>query len=252
MEYLKDNMLKVNVPSTFFNAKLSSMIKNITPKFDSKTFRSDLKLHRKLIGKRLFSSSRNTLRHREPQHKKLKSNNEIHSIINFNMKGRTKFSNRSRLKTIIKFPNTNINNESKINLRKFPIRNNKYFLSSNISVKYNQSVNNSYSKPDKLRLVESYSKYHTKRTKTIEKNPLSRQDSLQKQKKPPLNTKNTKRKKNSHKFAKNNPKLKFLVTEIGCGIAGFKPEEIAPLFKDALNVDNIYLPKKLYKILTEV
>ena len=53
-------------------------------------------------------------------------------------------------------------------------------------------------------------------------------------------------------FAKNNPKLKFLVTEIGCGIAGFKPEEIAPLFKDALNVDNIYLPKKLYKILTEV
>ena len=29
-------------------------------------------------------------------------------------------------------------------------------------------------------------------------------------------------------FAKRNPQLKFLVTEIGCGIAGFQVEEIAP------------------------
>ena len=33
-------------------------------------------------------------------------------------------------------------------------------------------------------------------------------------------------------FAKNHPELKFLVTEIGCGIAGYTPEEVAPLFKD--------------------
>lgn len=33
-------------------------------------------------------------------------------------------------------------------------------------------------------------------------------------------------------FAKEHPEMKFLVTEIGCGIAGHTPEEIAPLFKD--------------------
>ena len=43
-------------------------------------------------------------------------------------------------------------------------------------------------------------------------------------------------------FAKNNPNLTFLVTEIGCGLAAFKPSEIAPLFKIAMGVDNIYLP----------
>lgn len=31
-------------------------------------------------------------------------------------------------------------------------------------------------------------------------------------------------------FARQHPQLTFLVTEIGCGIAGFSPEEIAPLF----------------------
>lgn len=35
-------------------------------------------------------------------------------------------------------------------------------------------------------------------------------------------------------FSKRNPQLKFLVTEIGCGIAGFSVEEIAPLFKQAV------------------
>jgi hypothetical protein len=32
------------------------------------------------------------------------------------------------------------------------------------------------------------------------------------------------------KFAKNNPHLDFLVTKIGCGLAGYQPEDIAPLF----------------------
>ncbi|MBO7492791.1 MAG: hypothetical protein J6T87_01445 [Bacteroidales bacterium] len=44
-------------------------------------------------------------------------------------------------------------------------------------------------------------------------------------------------------FAKEHPELTFLVTRIGCGIAGFTDEEIAPLFAEAQSVDNIVLPK---------
>ena len=43
-------------------------------------------------------------------------------------------------------------------------------------------------------------------------------------------------------FARENPNLTFLVTRIGCGIAGFTDEEIAPLFAEAHNVGNIVLP----------
>lgn len=46
------------------------------------------------------------------------------------------------------------------------------------------------------------------------------------------------------RFARENGHLTFLVTKIGCGIAGFREEEIAPLFKDALEVENIILPKE--------
>ena len=45
-------------------------------------------------------------------------------------------------------------------------------------------------------------------------------------------------------FARKHPNLRFLVTPIGCGIAGFKPSQIAPLFKEAKNIFNIYLPKE--------
>ena len=45
-------------------------------------------------------------------------------------------------------------------------------------------------------------------------------------------------------FAKEHPELKFLVTEIGCGIAGFRISEMAPLFKEALDITNIYLPER--------
>ena len=45
-------------------------------------------------------------------------------------------------------------------------------------------------------------------------------------------------------FAKQHPEYKFLVTKIGCGIAGFSEKEIAPLFKDAIKVENIILPKE--------
>ena len=51
------------------------------------------------------------------------------------------------------------------------------------------------------------------------------------------------------RFAQAHPKLIFLVTEIGCGIAGFRPEEIAPLFKAAVNVENIHLPQRFWDVL---
>ena len=47
-------------------------------------------------------------------------------------------------------------------------------------------------------------------------------------------------------FAKNNPDMIFLVTEIGCGLAGHKQKDIAPLFLDAVDVENIYLPSKFW------
>ena len=52
-------------------------------------------------------------------------------------------------------------------------------------------------------------------------------------------------------FAKENPNKIFLVTEIGCGIAGFTPRDIAPLFLEAKKVSNIYLPKRFWSILTQ-
>lgn len=45
-------------------------------------------------------------------------------------------------------------------------------------------------------------------------------------------------------FAKEHPELKFFVTRIGCGIAGFCDYEIAPLFKAAVDVPNIILPRE--------
>lgn len=50
-------------------------------------------------------------------------------------------------------------------------------------------------------------------------------------------------------FAKNNAELDFLVTRIGCGIAGFLEEEIAPLFKNATSVENVYLPDTFWGII---
>jgi hypothetical protein len=43
-------------------------------------------------------------------------------------------------------------------------------------------------------------------------------------------------------FARQHPEYTFLVTRIGCGIAGFTNEEISPLFAAAHDVDNIVLP----------
>ena len=49
-------------------------------------------------------------------------------------------------------------------------------------------------------------------------------------------------------FVKQNKELFFYVTRIGCGIAGFSDEEIAPLFKDAKGLENVALPESFVKI----
>ena len=49
-------------------------------------------------------------------------------------------------------------------------------------------------------------------------------------------------------FAKNHGELFFYVTRIGCGIAGFRDEDIAPLFRDAVSVENICLPKSFVDV----
>lgn len=51
-------------------------------------------------------------------------------------------------------------------------------------------------------------------------------------------------------FAKNNPNLHFLVTEIGCGIAGLKIYQVAPFFYPCLKLSNVSLPKRFIDFLT--
>ena len=50
-------------------------------------------------------------------------------------------------------------------------------------------------------------------------------------------------------YAYAHPEKKFLVTAIGCGLAGYIAEDIAPLFKPALTIPNIYLPLQFMEIL---
>jgi hypothetical protein len=50
-------------------------------------------------------------------------------------------------------------------------------------------------------------------------------------------------------FAKAHPELFFYVTRIGCGIAGFRDKEIAPLFAEAISLDNICLPESFVKLI---
>lgn len=47
-------------------------------------------------------------------------------------------------------------------------------------------------------------------------------------------------------FAKANPQLTFLVTEVGCGLSKMKPKEIAPLFEKSVEVSNIHLPARFW------
>lgn len=44
-------------------------------------------------------------------------------------------------------------------------------------------------------------------------------------------------------FAREHPELFFYVTRIGCGIAGFRDKEIAPLFSEVIGLENVCLPE---------
>ena len=50
-------------------------------------------------------------------------------------------------------------------------------------------------------------------------------------------------------FARQHQQYTFLVTPIGCGIAGYTPNEIAPFFADAKDLTNVYLPESFLKVL---
>lgn len=52
-------------------------------------------------------------------------------------------------------------------------------------------------------------------------------------------------------YAKAHPELRFLVTRIGCGIAGFTPDEIAPLFREASRLPNVALPEDFWQVLVD-
>lgn len=50
-------------------------------------------------------------------------------------------------------------------------------------------------------------------------------------------------------FAKEQTDLTFLVTEVGCGLAEYSPKDIAPLFKDAMRLENVHLPRRFWRVL---
>ena len=49
--------------------------------------------------------------------------------------------------------------------------------------------------------------------------------------------------------SKNYSYLTFLVTEIGCGLAGYTPRDIAPMFKDI--PENIIIPESFWKVINQ-
>lgn len=51
-------------------------------------------------------------------------------------------------------------------------------------------------------------------------------------------------------YALSNPDSIFLVTEIGCGLAGLTPKQVAPMFKKAISMNNIHLPYRFWHILS--
>ena len=53
------------------------------------------------------------------------------------------------------------------------------------------------------------------------------------------------------KFAQNRPDLRFLVTSIGCGLAGYRPDDIAPLFTKCRGMGNVSLPKRFWEVLSK-
>jgi hypothetical protein len=52
-------------------------------------------------------------------------------------------------------------------------------------------------------------------------------------------------------FAQTHPEINFLVTEIGCGRANYKPDNIANMFRAASKLGNVYLPQSFWDVLNK-
>lgn len=50
-------------------------------------------------------------------------------------------------------------------------------------------------------------------------------------------------------FAAQHPEHHFLVTRIGCGIAGYSASQVAPLFKECIHLENVALPADFWTVL---
>ena len=50
-------------------------------------------------------------------------------------------------------------------------------------------------------------------------------------------------------YARTHPELVFLLTDVGCGLAGLRAEDAAPLFQEALTVPNIRIHHKFMAVL---
>jgi hypothetical protein len=50
-------------------------------------------------------------------------------------------------------------------------------------------------------------------------------------------------------YATEHKELRFLVTRIGCGIAGYSAQEIAPFFSGCVSLENVTLPADFWDVL---
>ena len=50
-------------------------------------------------------------------------------------------------------------------------------------------------------------------------------------------------------FARQHPELRFLITAVGCGIAGYTAEQVAPFFKSVIDLQNVYLPQSFWDVI---
>ena len=50
-------------------------------------------------------------------------------------------------------------------------------------------------------------------------------------------------------FAAEHSNMRFLVTRIGCGIAGYSANQVAPLFKECIPLENVALPSDFWDVL---
>lgn len=54
------------------------------------------------------------------------------------------------------------------------------------------------------------------------------------------------------KYAKEHTELRFLVTRVACGIAGYSAKEIAPMFKECIRLENVTLPFDFWRVLDQL